>query len=225
MSLAWLVAEFIGTFALIFMGAGSILLNEMTNGGVGLLGVAIAHGITIAVMVSSLAQVSGGKFNPAISLSLLAGGKQEILPTIYEVVAQLLGAVVGALFLTWIFPQAVVSAAQLGTPTLAEGITVGGGILTEIVTTFILVLTVYGAAVDTRGAFKAVGGFAIGCAIVVGILMAAGVSGAALNPARAFGPALVSGVWTDQYIYWVGPIVGGILAGLLYSQVIYKKYS
>lgn len=223
MSIAWLVAEFIGTFALIFIGAGSILLNEMTHGGVGLLGIAIAHGIIIAVMVSSLAQISGGKFNPAISLGIFAGGKQSILTTIYEIVAQILGAIVAALFLSWIFPAQVASAVKLGTPALAEGISPQVGIFMEAILTFFLVFTVFGAAVDTRGAFKAVGGFAIGCAILVDILVGGGITGSAVNPARAFGPALISGAWANQYVYWIGPILGGIVAGILYSQVMFKK--
>ena len=104
MNLAWLLAEFIGTFTLIFIGAGSICLNEMTQGSVGLLGIAAAHGLAIGVMVTALAQISGGKFNPAISLGLWAGGKQAIKPTIYEIVAQLLGGIVAAFCLKIIFP-------------------------------------------------------------------------------------------------------------------------
>lgn len=223
MNLAWLVAEFIGTFTLIFIGAGSICLNEMTHGGVGLLGIAAAHGLAIAVMVTSLAQVSGGKFNPAISLGLFASGKQSLLPTIYEIGAQLLGAIVGALFLKLIFPAEAANVVALGTPSLGEGITVSAGIFTEAILTFLLVFTVFGVAVDTRSAFKAAGGFAIGCVILFDILMGGGVTGGAMNPARAFGPALISGVWEYQYIYWIGPIIGGIVAALLYSRIILRR--
>lgn len=223
MNLAWLIAEFIGTFTLIFIGAGSICLNEMTHGGVGLLGIAAAHGLAIAVMVSALAQISGGKFNPAISLGLWAGGKQGIVPTLTEIVAQLLGGVVGALFLKWIFPVAVTTAVNLGTPALGTDITPSAGIFTEVILTFLLVFTVYGAAVDTRGAFKAVGGFAIGSVILFDILMGGGVTGGAMNPARAFGPALISGDWLNHYVYWVGPILGGLIAGVLYSRVMLKN--
>lgn len=225
MNLAWLIAEFIGTFTLIFIGAGSICLNEMMHGGVGLLGIAAAHGLAIAVMVSALGQISGGKFNPAISLGIWAGGKQGILPTLSEIVAQLAGGIVGALFLKWIFPPAVFDAVKGGTPDLGAGITVSAGIFTEVILTFLLVFTVYGAAIDKRGAFKAVAGFAIGSVILFDILMGGGVTGAAMNPARAFGPALISGEWTHQFIYWIGPIVGGLIAGLLYSNVMLKPES
>jgi len=220
MNLAWLLAEFIGTFTLIFIGAGSICLNEMMHGGVGLLGIATAHGLAIGVMVSALAQISGGKFNPAISLGLWAGGKQGVTPTLTEIVAQLLGGVVGALFLTWIFPSSVISAVKLGTPALGTDITPGAGIFTEAILTFLLVFTVYGAAVDTRGAFKAMGGLAIGFVILFDILMGGGVTGGAMNPARAFGPALISGDWLNHYVYWIGPIIGGLIAGVLYSRVM-----
>lgn len=223
MNLAWLIAEFIGTFTLIFIGAGSVCLNEMMHGGVGLLGIATAHGLAIGVMVTALAQVSGGKFNPAISLGIWAGGKQGILPTLSEIFAQLAGGIVGALFLKWIFPPAIIAAVQAGTPSLGPDITVSAGIFTEAILTFLLVFTVYGAAVDPRGAFKAAGGFAIGSVILFDILMGGGVTGAAMNPARAFGPAVIAGDWTHQYIYWIGPIVGGLLAGFLYSRVMLKN--
>jgi MIP family channel proteins len=223
MNLAWLLAEFIGTFTLIFIGVGSICLNEMTQNGVGLLGIATAHGLAIGVMVSALGQISGGKFNPAISLGLWAGGKQGIKPTLSEIVAQLLGGIVGALFLTWIFPPSVISAVKLGTPALGAGITPSAGIFTEVILTFLLVFTVYGAVVDSRGAFKAVGGLAIGFVILFDILMGGGVTGGAMNPARAFGPALISGEWAYQYIYWIGPILGGLIAGVLYSRVMMKN--
>jgi MIP family channel proteins len=223
MNIPWLIAEFIGTFTLIFIGAGSICLNEMMHGAVGLPGIAAAHGLAIAVMVSALGQISGGKFNPAISLGVWAGGKQGIIPTLTEIGAQLLGAIVGALCLKVIFPAEVVSAVALGTPGLGPDITASVGIFTEFILTFLLVFTVFGAAIDTRGAFKAVGGFAIGSAILFDILMGGGITGGAMNPARAFGPALISGEWSYQYVYWIGPIIGGLLAGILYSRVMMKS--
>lgn len=223
MNLAWLLAEFIGTFALIFIGAGSICLNEMTQGGVGLLGIAAAHGLVIAVMVTALAQISGGKFNPAISLGLWAGGKQAIQPTLYEIIAQLLGGIVAAFCLKVIFPAAVTAAVDLGTPGLGAGVTPAIGIFVEAILTFFLVFTVFGAAVDPRSLFKPAAGFAIGCSILFAILMGGGLTGVAINPARAFGPALVSGVFESQYVYWIGPILGGLIAGLLYSRVMLKR--
>jgi aquaporin Z len=219
---AWLLAEFIGTFALIFIGAGSILLNEFNHGGVGLLGIAIAHGITIAVMVSALGHISGGKFNPAISLGLLVGGKVSVKNAVLEIIAQLAGATVAALCLKVIFPAAVAQAVKLGTPALGDGITPGIGIFAEVIATFFLILTVYGTAIDPKGSWKAIAGFGIGCTILFDILAIGGITGAALNPARAFGPALVSGEWAFHYVWWVGPIAGGLIAGWIYSKLLLK---
>jgi aquaporin Z len=222
MNIAWLLAEFIGTFTLIFIGAGSICLNEMTHGGVGLLGIAVAHGLALAVMVSALAHISGGKFNPAVSLAVWAGGQQSTILTFTEIVAQLLGAIVGAFALQGIFPAATLSLAKLGTPMIESSLSSSVGIFTEAILTFLLVLVVYGTVVDARGDSKGIDGFAIGGFILCGILMGGGITGAAMNPARAFGPALISGEWAYQYVYWIGPIIGGLLAGILYSRLLMK---
>lgn len=223
MNIAWLIAEFIGTFTLIFIGAGSICLEAMNPGSLGLAGIAIAHGLAIAVMVSAVAHISGGKLNPAISLGLVIGKKLDIKTALFEILAQLAGAVCAAFLLTLVFPSLVVKAAQLGTPNLGPEISPWMGILGEAILTFFLVFTVYGTLIDPKGSFKAIGGFGIGCAIIFGILALGGVTGAAINPARAFGPALISGEWSHHYVYWIGPILGGLLAGLLYSTIMLKK--
>lgn len=223
MNIAWLIAEFIGTFALIFMGAGSILLNEMNHGGVGLVGIAIAHGLAIATMVCAVGHLSGGKLNPAVSLGLWAGGKVNLKTALLEILAQLAGAVFAAICLKVIFPAQVSDAVQLGTPALASGITPGIGVFTEAILSFLLIFTVYGTAIDPRSSFKAVAGLAIGFVVLMDILVGGGITGAAMNPARAFGPALVSGDWTHHWVYWAGPILGGLLAGLLYSRVLQKQ--
>lgn len=223
MNIAWFLAEFIGTFTLIFIGAGSVCLNEMIPNSLGIVGIAFAHGLAIAVMISAIGHISGGKLNPAVTLGLLIGGKVDRKATIYEIIAQLSGAVLGALCLKLIFPVAVTQATHLGTPELGQGISVGIGIFTEAILSFFLVFTVYGTAVDPRGTFRSVAGFGIGCAIIFAILGFAGITGVAINPARAFGPALVSGYWSHHYIYWIGPIIGGLCAGLLYSKLMLKE--
>lgn len=222
-SIAWLLAEFIGTFTLIFIGAGSVLVNEMSNGGVGIVGIAIAHGLAIAVMVSAIGHISGGKLNPAISLGLLFARKLTLRTAVFEIIAQLLGAILAAFFLSLIFPAAIREAVHLGTPSLGNGITGAVGILAESILVFFLVFVVFATMVDVEGSFKIVGGFGIGCVILFDILAAASITGPALNPARAFGPALISGFWQDQYVYWVGPIIGGVLAGLFYNYVMLRN--
>lgn len=223
MNIAWFLAEFIGTFTLIFIGAGSICLETMNPGTLGLTGIAIAHGLAIAVMVSAVAHISGGKLNPAVTLGLVIGKKLDIKTAAIEILAQLAGAACAAFLLTLVFSSETVNAAHLGTPGLGAGITPGMAILGEAILTFFLVFTVYGTLVDPKGSFKAVGGFGIGCSILFGILALGGVTGAAINPARAFGPALISGDWSHQYVYWIGPILGGLVAGYLYSTVMFKK--
>lgn len=221
MNSAWLLAEFIGTFTLIFMGAGSICLNDMYPDSVGLLGIAAAHGLAIAVMISALGHLSGGKFNPAVTLGLLIGKKIKGTAAIGEMAAQLLGALAAAVCLKIIFPKGM--DAQFGTPALGIGISPGVGIFAEALMTFLLVFTVYGIAVDPRGSFKALAGFGIGSVILCDILVGGGITGGAMNPARAFGPAFISGVWTHHYVYWIGPMIGGLAAGLLYSRLILKQ--
>ncbi len=222
-SIARLASEFIGTFALIFMGAGAVSLNQMIPNSVGLVGIALAHGLTIAVMVSALAHISGGKFNPAVSLGLVAGGKLPLLDAVWEILAQLAGAVIAALTLWSILPAAAVEASHLGTPSLNPDFSYWAGIVAEAIASFFLVLTVYGTAIDPRGTWKSVAGFGIGTSIVFGILAIGGITGAALNPARAFGPALISGQWDHQAIYWIGPLLGGILAGIFYGRWLQKE--
>ncbi len=222
MKYGWLLAEFIGTFTLIFIGVGAVCLNEI-NPSVGVVGIALAHGLAIAVMVTAFAHISGGKLNPAVSLGVFIGGKNDIQTTLGEILAQLAGAVVGALCIKAIFPVIVTNAVQVGTPSLNEGFTVAAGILAEAIFTFLLLMTVYSTVIDPRGAFKAIAGFAVGSVIIFDILVGAGITGAAINPARAFGPALVSWNWDYHYIYWIGPILGGLAGGYVYSRFLLRE--
>jgi len=222
MNLAWLLAEFIGAFALTFVGAGSIILNELTGGSVGLLGIALAHGLTLGTFISGVGHISGGKLNPAVSLGLVAGGKLDIVTAIKEIIAQVAGAVFAAYLLHVIYPANAANAVHLGTPAVNH-ITPGVAALLEGILTFFLVFTVYATAIDKKGAWPAIAGYGIGMTVVFGILATGGITGATFNPSRAFGPALVSGDWVNQWVYWVGPIAGGLIAGLLYSQVFLRR--
>ncbi len=211
-----LLAEVIGTFTLIFAGAGAIIADQATKGGVGLLGVALAHGLAIAVMVSALGAISGGHFNPAVTCGFLAARRMKVGPGAAYIVAQLIGATLGALALRGTYPAAAAAATQLGTPALSAATSVGAGILLEAIGTFFLVTVVFGTAVHPQA--PRIGGLAIGLTITMDILAFGLLTGAAMNPARAFGPALVAGAWANQIVYWVGPILGGAVAGWLYSD-------
>jgi MIP family channel proteins len=217
------IAEFIGTLALIFVGAGSILSDRLTGGGVSLVGIALAHGLAIAVMVCAFGHISGAHFNPAVTLGAFVAKKIPASDAAVYWIAQLAGGVTGALLLTAVFDEPTRLAASLGTPGLGAGATVGQALAFEVVATFFLVLVVCATAIDPRGAFTVVSGIPIGLVITFDILAGGPVSGASMNPARTFGPALVGGFWANHWIYWVGPLVGGAIAGLLYSRLYLRR--
>lgn len=219
------IAEFIGAFTLIFIGAGAVL----STGGGNLLLIALAHGLAIGVMVSALARISGGHFNPAVTLGALAGRQITGRLALVYWAFQLFGALVAALALSAIFPSSVWQPSHLGTPALGTtsglgwNVSPATGILVEALLTFLLVFVIYGTGMDPKGSFNAVGGFAIGLAISVDILMGGPLTGAAMNPARWFGPAVVSQFFDNWYVYWIGPFIGASLAGVLYSRVFLEK--
>jgi aquaporin TIP len=214
-------AEFIGAFALTFFGAGAIMV-----GSAGLLGVALAHGLAIALMVTAFGHISGGHFNPAITFGFLVTRRIEAaLAGVYWVM-QFAGASVAALLLWWIFPKEAVGPARLGAPLLHTSIGQGAGFVLEAIMTAFLVLAVFATAVDDRGAFKAIAGFGIGLVITMDVLAGGALTGAAMNPSRAFGPELVYNVWESYtWIYYAGPVVGGGLAALLYEWLYLRPQS
>jgi MIP family channel proteins len=204
-----LFAEFIGTFTLIFAGAGSIMVNS------GLTAIALAHGLAIFVMITAFGKISGGHFNPAISFGVFLTGKMNGTKLLWYWLAQLLGATVAAFLLLLLLGNI----ANVGTPALAATVSVPAGIALEAVMTFFLVAVVLNTAVFDSNALAPL---AIGLTITMDILFGGPLTGAAMNPARAFGPALASGFWTNQLVYWVGPLLGAAVAAgvtlLLYRQ-------
>jgi aquaporin TIP len=215
------VAEFVGTLALIFIGAGSVVIASSTIlnvRGSGLVAVALAHGIVLAVMVSVTGHLSGGHLNPAVTISAwVTGNITTALGAVY-MVAQLAGGIVGAILLRWVFPASAWRQAALGTPLVnhAAGMTSGKAVVLEAILTFFLVFTVYGTALDDRGPFSKVAGLPIGLVLTFDILAGGPLTGAAMNPARALGPELAGGTWTDWWVYWIGPVGGGIIAAGVY---------
>jgi MIP family channel proteins len=223
-----LAAEFVGTFAIVFFGAGSICadqyLRTSSNGqiGLGLLGTALAYGLATGIMVTSLAHISGGHLNPAVTIGLWVTRKVSTFDTVAYWIAQVAGGVTAAYLLRRL-PVDVWGPVQLGTPDLASGISRTNGMIFEAILTFFLVFVFFATAVDESGAFDKVAGFAIGLTVTVGVLFGGPFTGAALNPARALGPGLAANHLTNQGVYWIGPLGGGVLAGWLYDTLFLGK--
>jgi MIP family channel proteins len=212
------VAEFVATFALVFVGAGAVVL-AVGAGQLDLVGVALAHGLVLTVMVSITGHISGGLVNPAVAIALWVAGRLSTQRTVVLIVAQLVGAVVGALALRYVVGAALFSAGGAGAPALGTGMDVGRATILEAILTFLLVFAVFGTAVDDRGPWIKTAGFTIGLVIAFEILAFGPLTGAAMNPARWFGPALVGGLWSDAIVWTVGPVAGGIIASVLYMRV------
>lgn len=210
------VAEAIGTFALTFAGAGAICADAYSGGQLGILGVAATHGLILAAIVMALGHVSGAHVNPAVTLGAAMVRAVDPMTAAVYVGAQLIGAVVAGLLLTSIFASDVWSAVRLGTPTLGPGVTGGTGTFLEMVMSFLLIFVILQCSADTR-APRHVTGLAIGATLGACVLFGGPMTGAALNPARAFGPALASGEWSGQLVYWIGPAFGAVLAATAYG--------
>jgi MIP family channel proteins len=167
-------------------------------------------------MVSNLGHISGGHFNPAITAGFLATRRIEVRIAAIYWVFQLGGAIVAAFILRWLFKKPAILGAV---PHVAHGFPVGRALLLEMILTFFLVWAVFATAVDERGAFKAIAGLAIGLTITIDVFVGGPITGAAMNPARAFGPELAANFWAQGWIYWVGPIVGALVAALGYDYL------
>jgi len=218
------VAEFLGTFALVFIGAGAVVINTLTNGSLGIIGVAFAHGLVLMSMIYALSHVSGALFNPAVTVAMFATRKINLQNTIFYIIAQLIGAAFAGLVLASIF-NAIVAPNQLPSQILygfPQNLPFEVGIAVEAILTFFLVLTIFGVAVDNK-APKGFHGLAIGLVLTFDILFGGLITGAAMNPARAFGPALASGFWDTQVIYWIGPIIGALIAAFIYEYLFLKE--
>ncbi|HEV7133270.1 MAG TPA: aquaporin [Gaiellaceae bacterium] len=203
------VAELIGAFTLVFIGGGA----GVVAGG-DLVAVALANGLAIGLMVSNFGHISGGHFNPAITLGFVATRRITWPLAVAYWISQFVGAVLAALLLRWFFHRA----AMLGVvPHVNSHIGSGKGLVIEIILTMFLVIAVFATAVDPGGAFKSIAGLGIGLTISIDVLMGGPLTGAAMNPARALGPQLVFNFWGDGWIYYVGPAIGAVVAAVGYD--------
>ncbi|XP_038885207.1 aquaporin TIP4-1 [Benincasa hispida] len=215
-----LIVEFIVTFLFVFAGVGAAMAANalLANTLVGLFAVAVAHALVVAVMIST-GHISGGHLNPAVTLGLLFGGHITVVRSALYWIIQLLAASAASFLLTYL-------TGGLVTPvhTLASGVGYLQGVIWEIILTFSLLFTVYGTIVDPKkGALDGLGPLLTGFVVGANILAGGAFSGASMNPARSFGPALVAGDWTDHWVYWVGPLIGGGLAGFIYENFLIQR--
>ncbi|MGH2653629.1 MAG: MIP family channel protein [Actinomycetota bacterium] len=221
-----LLAEVVGTFTLIFIGAGSIVAASEAGlgvGGAGLITVALAHGLAIGVMVSAVGHVSGGHFNPAVTTGAWVARRMTTGAAVAYVVAQIAGGLLGALTLRLVLPGSAWAPVTLGTPLVTPGIADWQAIAIEAILTFLLVWVVFATALDPEGSFGKIAGLAIGFTIAMDVLMGGPFTGAAMNPARSIGPAVVSGELTGVWVYILGPVIGGTVAALLYDLGIMRR--
>ena len=207
-------AEFVGTFALVFIGGASIMAAAATQMPSGLIGVALAHGIILAVLVSATMRVSG-HLNPAVTLGFLATRRIDAMMASIYIAAQITAAILAAYCLKWLLPDALTTGTRLGGQAISLDVSAGQAIVLEAIATFFLVFVIFGTAVDPRA--PKIGGLAIGFTIAADILAIGPFTGASMNPARSFGPAVASGIFEAQAVYWIGPIVGAVAAALIYD--------
>ena len=213
-------AELVGIFALVFVGGAAIMSSQLAHNEHALLAVAAAHGLILAIMVTATMRISG-HLNPAVTIGFLVTRRIEPMMGALYIVAQLLGATLAAYALKGLFPHDVAVATRLGGQALALDVTFAQGVFLEAIATFFLVFAVFGTAVDTHA--PKVGGFAIGLTVTADILAIGPLTGASMNPARSLGPAVASGSFEAQGVYWIGPILGGIAAALLYDTLFLRR--
>ena len=212
-------AEFVGTYALVFIGGAAIMAARATGMDSGLVGIALAHGLILAVLVSATMRISG-HFNPAVTVGFLAARRIDPIMAGVYLAAQLLGAIIAAYALKWLMPPTLAEATRLGGQSIAAGISMTQAIGMEAIATFFLTFVIFGTAVDPKG--PRIGGLAIGFTIAAGILAIGPFTGGSFNPARSFGPAVASGIFEGQAAYWLGPMIGSIAAALLYDTLFMR---
>lgn len=217
-----LVVELVGVFLFVFVGAGAVIASQfLSAGAVSLLIIALANGIGLAIAITFAMNISGGHINPAVTIAAFVAGKIKPLDAIYYIIVQVVGASIAGFMLVMLFPAVAGSAVHYGTPAVSGSITTLQAIALEAVMTFFLVFVVFGTAVDKRA--PKVAGFAIGLTVMVDVLAGGALTGAAMNPARAIGPAIASLYFTNWYVYWIGPIVGAVVAALIYTYAVMEK--
>ncbi|MDE1856322.1 MAG: aquaporin [Candidatus Micrarchaeota archaeon] len=215
------LVEAVGVFFLVFIGAGAVIAAQYANlGGAALIAIAFANGIALALAVTFAMNISGGHINPAITSAMWLNGFMKSRDAIVYIVAQLMGAVVAGLLLLAIYPALSGIAVNYGTPSLGSSIGALEGMAFEGVMTFILAFAVMGTIVGRRS--PGIAGFGPGLAVFIDVLAGGAFTGAAMNPARWFGPAIAAGFFANWYVYIIGPVIGAVVAVALYKYIIMR---
>lgn len=209
------LAEGIATFMLVFAGCGAIVADTLTFGGLGFVGVGLVFGLVIMVMIYATGHLSGAHINPAVTVAFVLTRHFPVRDAVAYVAAQVAGATAGALVLLAVWPD---TPAALGATVPAVDVSALSAFVYELILTAALMFVITAVATDTR-AQGAAAAIAIGGTVGLDALFGGPVTGASMNPARSFGPALIGSRWDHHWVYWVGPILGGALAGLVYNAV------
>lgn len=212
--------EVFGTFALVFFGCGVIAMDAFPGARSGVMGVALVHALVLSVAVSAGMMISGAQFNPAVTLGLLAVRRIGIVDAGVYIASQLAGALLAVVTLKSLVPATAGRLVAWGTPLLNSQVTLGQGIMLEALLTFFLMSAVMGTVVATNA--PRIGGFGVGLTLFFAIMVGGPLTGAAMNPARAFGPAVITGTYSGHAVYWIGPIVGAVLAAMLWHHFLLK---
>lgn len=221
-----LLAEGLGTFFLVFVGVGAIISTAFIGGSANssqLLVVALAHGLALGIAVTAAMAISGGHINPAVTIGMLVARRISPSNAAFYIIAQVIGAMIAVALLIAMIPSQYGAAVGWGVPALASSITVLQGIAIEAVITFFLVFSVFMTAVNPRSA--KIGGLGVGITLAIVIMFAGPFTGAAANPSVSLGPAIVTGNFANWYVYWIGPVIGGIIAALICEYGLLRSRS
>jgi aquaporin TIP len=213
-------AELIGSFIVVLVGAGSVVAAGSV--GSGLVGVALATGLAFGASLAATLPLSGGGVNPVLTAGFWIVGHLSTERAIVYVAAQVLGGVLAGLLLRVAVPEATWQPSGLGAPLLAEGVGTGRGVLVEAVFSFLLTLLAFASIVDDRSSSSGRAATSLGALLAAATLVAWPLTGAALNPVRALGPEIAGGVWSGWWIYWVGPVAGGVIGAVAYWSALLR---
>ncbi len=215
------IAEGFGTFGFVFLGCAAVMADVFPEGRFDTLEIALAHAAGLGLFITATLGISGGHLNPAVTMGFWSTRRIDSRTAAAYILGQLVGAVLAILVLKYAFPLNITRISILGTPAVAGSVSFGRGIAIEALGTFVLMSAIYGTIVThERPPF---GGFGVGIALLAIILAIGPVTGGVVNPARAFAPALVSGTWVGQLIWWLGPMLGAVVAAQLWERVLMKR--